>query len=77
VDAWAAKRSSSTGYSQHRHLPVPEAAIRAFHISVNLPLPQVSTPKCRLETNSTLVWLYAGGVSLILPGVRFGMVSLD
>jgi len=24
---WAAKRSSNTGYSQPRHLPVPEAAI--------------------------------------------------
>jgi len=23
------------------------------------------------------VWLYAGGVSLILPDVRFGTVSLD
>ena len=30
--------------------------------------------KFRLETNSTLVWLYAGGVSLILPDVQFGMV---
>jgi len=33
VDVWAAKRSSNTGYSQPRHLPVPEAAIRAFHIT--------------------------------------------
>jgi len=24
-----------------------------------------------------MVWLYAGGVSLILPKVQFGMVSLD
>ena len=24
-----------------------------------------------------MVWLYAGGVSLILPDVRFGTVSLD
>ena len=41
--------------------------------------PQVSRPKFRLETNSTVVWLYAGGVSLILcaPDVQFGTVSLD
>ena len=37
----------------------------------------MSTPKFRLETNSKVVWLYAGGVSLILTDVRFGMVSLD
>ena len=24
-----------------------------------------------------MVWLYAGGVSLLLPDVQFGMVSLD
>jgi len=24
-----------------------------------------------------VVWLYAGGVSLILPDLQFGMVSLD
>ena len=39
--------------------------------------PRVSRPKFRLETNSTVVWLYAGGASLILPDVRFGTVSLD
>ena len=39
--------------------------------------PRVSRPKFRLETNSAVVWLYAGGVSLILPDVRFGTVSLD
>ena len=39
--------------------------------------PRVSRPKFRLETNSTVAWLYAGGVSTILPDVRFGMVSLD
>ena len=39
--------------------------------------PRVSRPNFRLETNSTVVWLYAGGVSFILPDVRFGMVSLD
>ena len=32
---------------------------------------------CRLYCNSTVVWLYADGVSLILPDVRFGTVSLD
>jgi len=31
----------------------------------------------RLETNSTVVWVYAGGVSLILPDVQFGMASLN
>jgi len=83
VDVWAAKRSSNTGYSQPRHLPVPEAAIQAFHITVNSPLLHsassnyISRPKFRLETNSTVVWLYAGGVSLILSDVRFGTVSLD
>jgi len=82
VDVWAAKRSSNTGYSQPRHLPVPEAAIGAFHTTMNPPLlqynqPRVSRPKFRLEINSTLVGLYAGGVSLILPDVRFGTVSLD
>ena len=59
---------------------MPEAAIRAFHITVNSPLlqsAQVSRSKFRLETNSTVVWLYVGGVSLILPDVRFGTVSLD
>jgi len=30
--------SCNTGYSQLRHLPVPEAATRAFHITVNSPL---------------------------------------
>ena len=77
MDVWAAKSSSNTGYSQPRHLPVPEAAIQAFHVPVNSPLLRVSRPKFRLETNSTVVWLYVGGVSLILPDVRFGTVSLD
>jgi len=45
VDVWAAKRSSNTGYSQPRHLPVPEAAIRAFHITVNSPLLQSASSK--------------------------------
>ena len=47
---------------------MPEFAIRAFHIIVNSTL---------LETNSTVVWLYAGSVSLILPDVWFGLVSQD
>jgi len=34
--------------------------------------PRVGRLKFRLETNSTVVWLYSGGVSLILPDVRFG-----
>ena len=33
---------------------------------------QSASSKFRLETNSTVVWLYAGGVSLILPDVQFG-----
>jgi len=77
VDVWAAKRSSNTEYSQPRHLPVPEAAIRASHIIMNSPLLRVSRPKFRLETNNTVVWLYTGGVSLNLPDARFGTVSLD
>jgi len=39
--------------------------------------PRVSRPIFRLETNSTVMWLYAGGVSLILPDVQFGTVSLN
>ena len=53
---------------------MPEAAIQAFHITMNSPLlhqPRVSRPKFRLEINSTAVWLYAGGVSLILLEVQF------
>jgi len=33
--------------------------------------PWVSRPNFMLETNSTVVWLYAGGVSLILPWNSF------
>jgi len=67
VDFWAAKRSSNTGYSQPRHLPIPEATIRAFHFTVNSLLLQsaLSRPNFMLGTNKTVVWLYAGGVSLI------------
>ena len=80
VDVWAAKKNSNTGYSQSRHLPVPEAAIWVFHTPWINPCynqPQVSGPKFRLETNSTVLWLCAGSVSLILPDVWFGTVSLD
>jgi len=45
VDVWAAQRSSNTGYSQPRHLPVPEPAIRAFHITMNSPLLQSALSK--------------------------------
>jgi len=45
VDVWAAKRSSNTGYGQPRHLPVPEAAIQASHITVNSPLLQSASSK--------------------------------
>ena len=61
LDIWTAKTSSNTGYCQPRHLPVPEIAVRAFHITVNSPLLQLAS--------STVVWLYAGGVSLILHDV--------
>ena len=37
--------------------------------------PQVGRLKYMLETSTTVVWLYAGGVSLILPDVQFGTVS--
>ena len=60
--------------TQPRHLLVPEAAIRAFYITVNSPhnQPRLCRPKFRLETNSTVVWLCAGSVSLILPDEQFG-----
>ena len=45
LDGWAAQRSSNTGYSQPRHLPVPEPAIRTFHITVNSPLLQSASSK--------------------------------
>ena len=45
VDTWAAKRSSSTRCSQPRHLLVPEAAIRALHITANSPLLQSASCK--------------------------------
>jgi len=63
VDVWAVQRSNNIGYSQPRHLPVPEAAIQAFHITMNSPLLQSASSK---QINS-----------LILPDVRFGTVSLD
>jgi len=43
VDIWATKTSSNTGYSQPRHLPVPEATIWAFHITVNSPPLQLAS----------------------------------
>ena len=78
MDVWTAKASSNTGYSLPRHLPVPETDVRApqiIHPCYNHA--RVSRPEFRLETNNTVVWLYAGGVSLILPDVQFGTVSLD
>ena len=44
---------------------------------MNSPLLKSGRLKFRLETNSAMMWLYAGGVSLILPDVRFGVVSQD
>ena len=46
-----------------------------FHSCYNQP--RVGRLKFRLKTNSTVAWLYAGGVSLILPDVQFGAVSQD
>jgi len=45
VDVWTAKRSSNTEYNQPRHLQMPEATIRAFHITVNSPLLQSPSSK--------------------------------
>jgi len=42
---WTAKTSSNTEYNQPRHLPVPEAAIRALHITMNPPLLQSASSK--------------------------------
>ena len=56
---------------------MPETAIQAFHIYPCYNQPRVGRLKFRLETNSTVVWLYAGGVDLILPDVQFGTVSRD
>jgi len=69
VDVWAAKKSSNTAQTL---ASAYKAAIRAFHITVNrihpcYNQPRVSRPKFRLDANSTVVWLYAGGISLILP----------
>jgi len=44
-DIWTAKTSSNTGYSQLRDLPVPKAAIQAFHITVNSSLLQSASSK--------------------------------
>ena len=37
---------------------------------MNSPLLQSGRLKFRLETNGTVMWLYAGGVSLILPDLE-------
>ena len=74
MDVWAAKTSSNTRYYKPRHSPVPETVIQAFQITINSPWLQLASS---LETNSTVVWLYASGISLILPDAWFGMVSQD
>jgi len=45
VDVWAAQRSINTGYSHPKHLPVLEAAIRAFHMTMNSPVQQSASTK--------------------------------
>ena len=75
VDVRAAKRSSKTGYSQPRHLPVREANIWAFHITMNLPChnqPRVS--------NQSLGWKlivqWCGYMLVVLVGF-FLMCDLE
>ena len=63
VDVWAAQRSSNTGYSQCLNPPFEPFTSPWIHPCYNQP--RVSRPKFRMETNSTVVWLYAGGVSLM------------
>jgi len=79
VDIWTAKTSSNTGYNPDtcQYLKPPFKPFTSPWIHPCFNQPQGSRPKFRLETNSTVVWLYVGGVSLILPDVRFGTVSLD
>jgi len=82
VDVRAAKRSSNTGYSQPRHLPVPEAAIQAFNTIVNSLLLQSALSK---YVDQSLGWKlivqWCGYMLVVLvsflPDVRFGTVSLD
>ena len=57
------KTSSNTGYSQPRHLPVPEAAIQAFYVTMNSSQKYVDQSLAGTYKYSVL---YAGGVSLIL-----------
>ena len=80
VDVCTAKTSSNTGYSTPDTCQCLKLSFEPFTSSWIHPCynqPWVGRPKFRLETNSTVVWLYAGGVSLILPDVCFGMVSQD
>ena len=79
VDVWTAKTISNIVASpdiyQCQKLP--------FQLFTSLwicPLQQSASSswlKFWLENNSTVVWLYAGGVSLILPDVRFETVPQD
>jgi len=76
MDVWVAKTSSNTG-QQAQAL----ASAWSHHLSLShhheFTPARVSRPKFRLKTYSTVVWLCAGGVSLILPDVRFGTISPD
>ena len=53
-----------------------EKSVLRYYVRFSQIRSHISRPKFRLETNSTMVWLHADGVSLILPDVRFGTVSL-
>ena len=79
VDVWAAKRSSNTiaiaSPDTCQRLKPPFKPFTSPWIHPCYNQPRVSRPKFRLETNSTVVWLYAGGVSLIVPDMQFGTVS--
>ena len=45
---------------------------QAFQFAMKPPLLELVLSSLTLETNSTVVWQSAGGISLILPDVQFG-----
>ena len=56
---------------------MPKNAIQALHIIAKPSLLKSASSrltKFKFETNSTAVWQSAGGASLILPDVLFGLV---
>ena len=83
VDIWTAKTSSNTNLDTHQCLKPPFKPFISPWIHTCYNQSWVGRLKFRLametllEINSTVVWLYAGGVSLIFPDVWFGTVSQD